>query len=229
MTDKSLQSLIENLNTGNIESSLIFSRQLSQYVDFAKIWLEKPKVNDSVTSSDGPDNFYLIKNDEGIFVAIVYDMLQDLHWFVVPQHRGKGHLTQSMQNTIIPHLFLNRDEQRITIDETQIGSINFEASQKVTLNLGFTKREEEDYILLKDYSIDESPTEGENAELTPERVDELRKQINFLARSLWTIQTEIEMGYGKTEYSENLEELVRHIKNHTWKLEDFWCCNKNGN
>lgn len=222
MTDKSLHSLIDNLNSGNTESYLIFRRPLNQYVDFAKIWIEKPTANDNVTSSDGPDHFYLIKNNEGVFVAIVYDMLRDLHWFVLPHYRGKGHMTQSMKTTIIPHLFLSRDQQRITIDETQIGPRNFKASQKVALDLGFIKSEEEDYILLEDHSSKESPNTGENSELTPERVGELRKQINFLARSLWAIQTEIEMGYGKTEYSEELQKLVRQIKNHTWKIEDFW-------
>ncbi|MFC4686930.1 hypothetical protein ACFO4P_08280 [Epilithonimonas pallida] len=222
MTDQSLQSLIDNLNSGNTGSYLIFRRPLSQYVDFAKIWLEKPTEDDSVTSSDGPDHFYLIKNNEGFFVAIVYDMRRDLHWFVLPQYRGKGHLTKSMKSTIIPHLFLSRDQQRITIDEMQIGSLNFKASQKVALVLGFIKSEEEDYILLKDHSSNENSNAGENSEITPERLGELRKQINFLARSLWAIETEIEMGYGKTEYSEELQQLVWQIKNHTWKIEDFW-------
>ena len=149
-------------------------------------------------------------------------MLRDLHWFVLPQYRGKGHLTKSMKSTIIPHLFLSRDQQRITIDEMQIGSLNFKASQKVALVLGFIKSEEEDYILLKDHSSNENSNAGENSEITPERLGELRKQINFLARSLWAIETEIEMGYGKTEYSEELQQLVWQIKNHTWKIEDFW-------
>ncbi|MGI9580116.1 GNAT family N-acetyltransferase [Chryseobacterium sp. RRHN12] len=226
MTDKSLQSLIDNLNSGNTRSNIIFRRSLSQYVDFAKIWLEKPTANDNVTSSDGPDHFYLIKNNEGVFVATVYDMLRDLHWFVLPEYRGKGYLTQSLKSTIIPHLFLSRDQQRITIDEMQIGPMNFIASQKVALNLGFIKKEEDDYILLNDHSTNENLNVGENSELTAERMSELRKQINFLARSLWTIQSEIEMGYGKTEYSEDLEKLVRQIKNHTWKIEDFWWNNK---
>lgn len=226
MTDKSLQSLIDNLNSGNTRSNIIFRRSLSQYVDFAKIWLEKPTANDNVTSSDGPDHFYLIKNNEGVFVATVYDMLRDLHWFVLPEYRGKGYLTQSLKSTIIPHLFLSRDQQRITIDEMQIGPMNFIASQKVALNLGFIKKEEDDYILLNDHSTNENLNVGENSELTAERMSELRKQINFLARSLWTIQSEIEMGYGKTEYSEDLEKLVRKIKNHTWKIEDFWWNNK---
>lgn len=75
MTNESLQSLLEELNKNSQISSLIYCRPLSPYVDFAKIWVDIPKLTDSVTSSDGPDNFYLIKNAENIFVAIVYDMI----------------------------------------------------------------------------------------------------------------------------------------------------------
>jgi hypothetical protein len=39
----------------------------------------------------------LIKNNENIFVAIVFDMKRDLHWFVHPDFRGKGHLTEAMK------------------------------------------------------------------------------------------------------------------------------------
>ena len=48
--------------------------------------------------------FYLIKNDENTFVAIVFDMIRDLHWFVHPNYRGNGYLTKAMKHThmIIP-------------------------------------------------------------------------------------------------------------------------------
>ena len=57
-------------------------------------------------------------------------------------------------------------------------------------------------------------------------IDELKKHINFLSRSLWTIQTEIEMKFGETDYSDELKDLVYQIRNHTWKLEDFYWNNK---
>jgi hypothetical protein len=63
---------------------------------------------------------------------------------------------------------------------------------------------------------------GENVPLSSDRIDELKKYINFLSRSLWTIQTEIEMKFGETDYSDELKDLVYQIRNHTWKLEDFY-------
>ena len=226
MTSESLQSLLERLNKNDTSSSLIYCRPISSNVDFAKIWLDKPKLTDSVTSYDGPDIFYLIKNNENIFVAIVFDMKIDLHWFVHPDFRGKGHLTEAMKNTILPHLFLTRDEQRITIKELEIGAANFEASEKVAFNLGFVKSTDGEYFLSNDMFVTENYFIGENVPLSSDRIDELKKHINFLSRSLWTIQTEIEMKFGETDYSDELKDLVYQIRNHTWKLEDFYWNNK---
>ena len=222
MTSDSLQSLIEKLNKNDTSSSLIYCRPISSNVDFAKIWLDKPKLTDSVTSYDGPDIFYLIKNNENIFVAIVFDMIRDLHWFVHPDFRGNGHLTEAMKNTILPHLFLTRDEQRITIKELEIGLANFEASEKVAFNLGFVKSTDGEYFISSDMVVTENYIIGENVSLSLDRIDELKKYINFLSRSLWTIQTEIEMKFGETDYSDELKDLVYQIRNHTWKLEDFY-------
>ena len=222
MTSDSLQSLIEKLNKNDTSSSLIYCRPISSNVDFAKIWLDKPKLTDSVTSYDGPDIFYLIKNNENIFVAIVFDMKRDLHWFVRPDFRGKGHLTEAMKNTILPHLFLTRDEQRITIKELEIGLANFEASEKVAFNLGFVKSTDGEYFISSDMFVTENYIIGENVSLSLDRIDELKKYINFLSRSLWTIQTEIEMKFGETDYSDELKDLVYQIRKHTWKLEDFY-------
>lgn len=221
MTNISLQSLIENLNKNDESESLIYRKPLSITVDLAKVWLNRPKPTDSITSSDGPDTFYFIKNNENSYVAAVYDMKKDLHWFVLPEHRGKGYLTNAMKDTILPHLFLSRQEQRITIDADQI-DFNFNASEKVALNLGFSPKNDTEYFLPKEgystYNADFQKAEG----FSEERIQELRKQINYLSRSLWAIQTEVEMKLGKTDYSENLTDLVREIRSHTWKLEDAW-------
>lgn len=222
MTSESLQSLLEKLNRNDTSSSLIYCRPISSNVDFAKIWLDKPKLTDSVTSSDGPDVFYLIKNNENTFVAIVFDMIRDLHWFVHPDFRGNGHLTGAMKHTIIPHLFLNRDKQRITIKEYEIGTDNFKASEKVALSLGFVLGEDGEYFLTHDNLINENYNFGENTLLSPDRITELKKHINFLGRSLWAVKTELEMKFGETDYSEELMDLVHQVRSHTWKIEDFY-------
>lgn len=226
MTNKALQSLLERLNQNETSSSLIYLRPLNANVYFAKIWIDKPQLTDSVTNSDGPSNFYLVKNNENIFVAIVFDMQRDLHWFVLPDYRGLGYLTTAMKDSIIPHLFLNRDEQRITIKEDEIGKDNFRASEKVAINLGFKAFEDGEYFLSGSPHTIINYNEGVDTQFTSERISELQKQINYLGRSLWAIQTEVEMNCGNTVYSDELKELVNQIRNHTWKLEDFYWSEK---
>ncbi|GEM52763.1 hypothetical protein EB1_25530 [Empedobacter brevis NBRC 14943 = ATCC 43319] len=224
MTNESLQTLLSKLNDNDKTVGLIYTRPLSEYVDFAKIWLDEPKMTDSVTSSDGPDTFYLIKNTDNNFVAIVFDMFRDLHWYVLSGCRGKGYLTEAMQQTIIPHLFFNRDEQRITINENEIGKDNFIASEKVALRLGFIKSDKNsgEYFLSKNLYTSENFDSGKDSELSYDRMIELKNHINYLGRSLWTIHTEIEMKFGKTDYSDEIKDLVYEIRSHTWKLEDFY-------
>lgn len=223
MTNISLQSLIENLNKNDESESLIYRKSLSTTVDLAKVWVNRPKPTDSITSSDGPDTFYFIKNNENSYVAAVYDMVKDLHWFVLPEHRGKGHLTNAMKNTILLHLFLNREEQRITIDA------DFNASEKVALNLGFSKSADNEYFLSKKEYTTNNMDSPKGVGFSEERIKELKKQINYLGRSLWAIQTEIEMKLGITDYSEDLADLVHEIRSHTWKLEDAWWQSKDVN
>jgi hypothetical protein len=225
MTEKYLKSLIDKLNK-NKRGRLIQIRPLSATVDFAKVWTEKPKSTDNI-SADRPYNFYFIKNLDGLYVATVLDMWSDLHWFVDKKQRHQGHLTKAMKETILFHLFKDKEQQRITIDKNQIGEINFQSSQNVALNLGFIKTENDDYILNRESYPTEKYIYAQNTQITEERLNELKKEINFLGRSLWLIQSEIEMKLGDLDYAEELKELVDEIRKHTWRLEDVWCENKN--
>jgi len=226
MTEKYLKSLIDKLNK-NKTGGLIQLRPLSATVEFAKVWTEKPKPTDKILSPDGPYNFYFIKNLDGLYVATVLDMWRDLHWFVDKKQRQQGHLTKAMKEMILFHLFQDREELRITIDKNQIGEINFKASQNVALNLGFIKADNDDYVLTKEKYQTENYIYGQNTQLTEERLNELKKEINFLGRSLWLIQSEIEIKLGNTDYAEELKELVDEVKKHTWRLEDVWWESKN--
>lgn len=229
MTEESLQKLVNELNNYNVDEaeSLIYLKPLNDVVDFAKVWMKIPTKNDSMSSGDGFYKVYFIKNDENIYVAAVLDMSRDLHWYVIPKHRKKGYLTKALKNAILPHLFLSRDEQRITITEDKIGSTNFQASEKVALRIGFTKDSSDEYYISNDDYIDYIPALDHNKSLSEERMNEIRNEINYVARTLWTLQNEIEMNFGESDFSENLEEMVHQIKSQTWKWEDFWWQNKN--
>lgn len=221
MTKEKLKSFIDRLNK-NKTDGLLHLRPLSATVDFAKIWTKKPKPIDDISFPDGPKKFYFIKNLDGIFVATVYDMDWGLQWFVDTKHRRNGHIVKAMKETILFHLFQDREEQRITINKNEIGEKNFIASQKVALELGFVKTDNNDYMLSKSKYHTDKSIFGQNTQLTEGRIKELKRQVNYLGRSLWVIQSEIEMKLGDTDYAKELKKLVDEIKIHTLQLEDAW-------
>jgi len=221
MTNQYLNSLISKLNKRQL-NELIQLRPLSDTVDFAKIWRRKPRPVHTRALGDGPLNYYFIKDQKGYYVGIVHDMQTDLHWFVLSKYRGKGFLTNSLKEVILPHLFQDREEQLITIDEYHTGKKHFLASEKVALSLGFVKCDDTKYRLAGDQYKYRNPIKGHNTELTKKRIDDLDKQINYLSRALWVIQTEIEMKMGVSDYSRALKQLVDDIKKKAWQLEDVW-------
>ena len=232
MKDKYLKSLIDRLNANNT-NGLIHLRPLTDKVEFAKVWTEKPKPTDSITDFEGPFYFYFIKNENGYYVAAVIDMKRvcDLHCFVLPKFRRNGYLTIAMKEVILFHLFQDREEQRITINESQIGSKNFSASENVAKKLGFAKKSDNaksEYFLTNDKYKTEDYIVGKDTEISKERIMELRKQINFISRSLWVVQTEIDMKLGNNDYSEELKELVDEVRKHRTRIEDVWWSSKRG-
>lgn len=221
MTDKHLKRLIDKLNGGKT-NGLFHLRSLTPTVDFAKVWINKPKPTDSICYPDGPQDFYFIKDETGFYVAVVLDMKEDLHWLVLRKYRGNGHLTKAMQSTILNHLFQNRSQQRITIDEEQIGKKNFEASERVASSIGFRKVGATEYLLSNEQLLTERPIYEQNSEMTKEHMEHLKKQVNYLGLSLWLIQTEWEMTLGSSDYTAELKGLVDEIKSHSVKLENAW-------
>ena len=224
MEDSFLVSLIQRLNNGRT-NGLIHLRPLTDLVDFSKVWAEKPKPKDDINYY-GPHKLYFIKNQEGKYVAVVLDMTQNLHWLVLKQHRGNGHLTNAMKTTILPHLFQDREEQRITIDVSHTGLVNFKASEKVAINLGFkgdiNESSKKEYFLTNENYNSTSYIYGQNTGISEERINELTRSINYLSRSLWQIQSEVEMKLGDYDYAEELFDLVKEIRNHTSRLAETW-------
>src|SRR5688500_5110900 len=98
MTNNQIEKLIDALNTGQMADH-IFRVSISPNVDYAFVWIKAPDINQAP-----PYHFYFIKNENGIFVAAVLDIYEDLHLFVKEEHRKQGHLCRAMNDSIFPHL-----------------------------------------------------------------------------------------------------------------------------
>jgi len=228
MTEKKIKSFIDKLNKDRA-NGLFFLRPLSNKVEYAIVWSSKPKPTDECDTIDYyPEKFYFIKNDNGIYVGAILIMSEDLHWYILPQYRKLGHLTNAMKSTILFHLFQEKDEQKITIDKNSIGAKKYDASRNVALNLGFIENNKKDiseFVLKSDDYKSDDCFLGLNTELTEERFQELKKQLHYLSRSLLLIQNEIEIKTGYSDYSYELKDLVKEIRP-TGQFESVYWKNK---
>jgi RimJ/RimL family protein N-acetyltransferase len=136
MTNQDLEDIINDLNTNNTPF-VCKCRTLTKQVDFIEIWdgvYDKSEINNQAS----PDTYYAIRDKSGSYIGIVLASKADLHWFIMPESRRKGHLMTAMKKTIIKQLFKTRDSQRITISKN-IEPENFKASQSVAIKLGFVE------------------------------------------------------------------------------------------
>lgn len=201
MTNYKLNSFLKQLNSGKMD--LIHLRPLSAAVDYAKVWYYT-KRRKKWSYPFGPDPVYFIKDAAGNYVAAIYDMGYDLHWYVSSKHRKKGYLTTAMKDIILPHLFQTKNEQRITISSMKLSKENHKASLRVALSFGFQPTDDDTYVLKSEQYQKQGFIAGENLGMEMERVKQLQKQIRFLTSSMKMIHTEIEMKLGNSKHSEKL-------------------------
>lgn len=218
MTNRVIENIIQTLNAGS-NDGLIHLRALSDDVDLAKVWIDKPSLSDSATKTHCPSNFYFIKRN-GKYIGAVEDRYTtNLHWYISEGYRGKGYLTLALKEIILPHLFQDRNEQRVTIEKSEL-NIFFESSEKVTISLGFEKNGDNEYLLKKEnFNSDELMIRNLEP-LDKSRVDELKRVFNYLGGTLLLIQSEVEIKTGESVYSEDLKKLAQDVLSYVHRIDD---------
>lgn len=219
MTEREIRKYIDRLNKGKGQES-IFTRSISETVEVAKVWFEQPKTSDSVIGNFSPYRFFFIKNTLGIYIGAVLDMDSDLHWYIIPKERKQGYLTKSLKETILPYLFYERENQRVTIGEG-IGEKNCNNSKKVALNLGFKSNnlEQSEFLLNKSEFDWGSENLNESVKVIgDERIEILRKRISYASKILLKISDELQMAY---DDDKELSQVSEEVNKYTWKIEDL--------
>lgn len=138
MKTSTIEATINSLNIHRPRDSSINS--LSPTVDFFTDTVIVQAYNEGVAGRKVLQQthfFYMIKNESGAYVGAVYLMMEDMHWVILKPYRKKGYLINAMQETIIPHLFLESDIIRISINLNDIGNKNYLASKGLADKLGF--------------------------------------------------------------------------------------------
>jgi hypothetical protein len=217
MTDKYLRSLVDKLNRNKFSEG-IFIKSLSLEVDYARVW--DKKIHPGMSIGDiSPYIFYFIKTTSGKYIGTVLDMSQDLHWYIMPSYRKRGYLTNALIQVILPHLFINRRSQRITINSRDIGEKNFKASENVALKVGF-KGNGMEYVLKPKKNLLNFNVQSKYPGIADDRVEALQKTITYLSCSMLQVSTEIELSLGKSNYSDRLAKLADETKKYTVRIQD---------
>ncbi|MCD8403836.1 hypothetical protein [Tenacibaculum finnmarkense] len=219
MTEKSIQNLINILNTGNYKETYkeqIFLRQISENVFLSKISSEitSPKIKPYYFIY-----FFFISNEREKFIGAIEDRgINDLHWYITKESRKNGYLTKALKDTIIPYIFNDEnkdyDRQRITINKNYLSETNYLNSKKVAINLGFEalNEDETEFELIKEYFdwSNENITE-KNKLISGERTELLKEKISNLHYEFEKICCELEMSYGNENIL--LEQLLENSRN----------------
>lgn len=220
MTDKQIRKYINLLNKGKHEES-IFTHKISENVEVAKVWKIQPNINDNYNSNFLSETFFFIKNTSNKYVGAVLDMGEDLHWYIIPKSRKQGHLTKSLKSAIIPYLFYFYEEYeflKITIDVNIIGEINYQNSRKVAINLGFKSIEDSETefeLSRKDFNWGNENIIDYNSQINPERLELLKKRINYAYLLLYKCSDELLM---KNNDDNELKTLAKKVKSYVFKI-----------
>jgi RimJ/RimL family protein N-acetyltransferase len=205
MHESTFGELLSSLNRGQSQS-LTFNRPLLANVELAHHWTERKGAVVEKKVPDGSYTFYLIREFEsGPYIGLVYDAgPSNLHWYSLPEYRGKGYLSQALRSVILPHLFQdNRELQKITINRNMLTEENFEASVRLAKSAGFEFTEEKADIL--QYQIEGKAfdnfkyIDGELSDLTDVRAEEIRSEISAHITLLEVLHSELTMKLGATE------------------------------
>lgn len=193
MTDKYIIKLINSLNRKPDQKDCI-KHSISKNVELAHIWIENSIYKHS------PKTFFLIRN-ENEYVGAVLDMITDLHWVILPKHRKKGYLTNALKEAIIPYLFsvVERKKLNISINELEIGKINYKDSSNTALKVGFKKVDDKSFILEEnDFYFSNEKLDIKYKGLEDDEIEDICKELKAIARKVSVINSKIELSTGQS-------------------------------
>jgi len=217
MTDATLIQWIEELNNGSDKSKYL-TRYIgctdSEEVFSCIIWKE---ILEEGRIVDDRNYCYFIKSSDNIIGVVylmknIFNQVSDLHYLLLEEHRKQGHLTKSMQEVILPHIFWKdgMEKLRISIDEAVIGSDNHTASIRVALALGFLELEDSSiyHILTADKVKDYKPLDKIYDEIEESYLSTSLIQIN---NKMQYLRDRMEQYQGNQDMVEDLEHFAKQL------------------
>ncbi len=217
MTNEWLEEMIRRYNANDFVSHACF-RDLSDSVRFGKVWRRSPA---GTVSYESGDSLYFILDGKDC-VGIVYDMRclgqdvggDDLHWFVLEEHRHRGYLHRALHSTIFLHMFQDgRKSQYATV------KTHDERALRYALRQGFqvveTQRDETLLLLKSVEQYKDHDMPGQNRTLTIEEQDGLKQRVWLAKALLVSVRESLECAYG-----DDLELDTQVTETDLWRIAD---------
>lgn len=223
MTNEQLNEYIDELNS-EYNPEKVFLRKISPTIDFAKFWTKEPNLSDKPEYHYSSYDFFFIKDQNDKYIGTVLDMGGDLHWYLKEKYRKQGILSKALKQTILPFIFYEREEQRITISKNTIGEKAYKNSISVANRLGFKPidKEESEFILLKkDFDLKEEIIDWSKGKIENERLEVLRRKISYSRKLIKSVSDELLMknldDFELNEIAENLGKYLMYIEDIPYK------------
>lgn len=223
MSDKSIKTIIDRLNNGDSEN--IFLQKLSECVEYGIVWHKIRQISPIKGQyyRETREKFYFIKNENQHFVGavLIMDALDDLHAYILKEHRKQGHLAKAMTKVILPHLFESKEKLRITIDIDRLGEKKYENSKRSALGIGFKEITDYEFHMTRSDITRDKNIDVTKYGITKERLQILTDKMEELSNEIAKIDDEFVMKLGKVPAFDKLTQILKEYSD--YKLEDeYW-------
>jgi hypothetical protein len=212
MTNETIAYIINLINEGKA-FDVVFLRPLTAKVFLGRVWIKNDKGD---VYTDNGQTMYFIYNKINTVVAAVVDMgPQDLHVYVQPKYRKKGHLVKALTSVILPHLFAtDRKEQRITFES--------EAASRHAQGVGFRLSSDATAVIAPADIASRSIPQLGTASASKSQIERIKQRIGMAAGLLRMARDDFETAYGDNDVWDGLDYFAREVANEAWTVHDFW-------
>ena len=211
MTEETIEKIIDSLNKPE-PYDFLFLRSITDKVSFGRVWLNYPEGK---SCNENSYSMFFIKDLQN-YIGAVLDMgEQDIHVFVKPQHRRKGHLVNALSLVILPFLFsTGRKEQRITFKT--------EDAKKYAQKVGFKILSNDSGIMLPaDLPPANDPLSLIPARPTKIQIERIKQRIRKAAAILRIARDEVESLFGDGD-AYDIEALASEVAGLAFVIHDIW-------
>jgi hypothetical protein len=175
-------------------------------------------INDTVCIDKNSQEFYdfiLIKNLDDKshlkYIGIILDMIDDLHFYIIPNFRGKNYLHRLINTSILPFLscYKNRKKQRLSFEDVKVKNyfikeFNFKSIGKLEVEKDLDSDDIELYNGKDERSI----------LLTDELKEEMKNNLNDAILKIRMLDRQLSYtNYDTFDYDKNyLNDIYEKIK-----------------